>query len=90
MGFVALSVGVFSWWINYNFAATKPFVIKLIGALFTLFVGLIPLIQKLLNSDVPYSRGMDGLMYHTIIFLTVISVTVVGYYGGKITWGAKR
>jgi len=90
MGFVALTVGVFSWWINYNFAATKPFVIKLIGALFTLFVGLIPLTQKLLNSDVPFSRGIDGLMYHTIIFLTVISVTVVGYYGGKITWGAKR
>lgn len=90
MGFIALIAGVFSWWINYNFVTSKPFVIKLIGALFTLVVGLSPLIQKFLNADVPFSHGMDGLMYHGVIFITVISVTIVAYYGGKITWGAKK
>ncbi len=89
MGFLALVTGVFSWWINYDFSTSKPFVIKLIGALFTLIVGMIPLIQKLLNPDVPFSREMDGITYHAIIFITVVSITVVGYYGGKITWGAK-
>lgn len=89
MGFVALIAGVFSWWINYNFSTSQPFVIKLIGALFTLFVGLVPLVQKFMNPDVPFSHGMDGWIYHGIIFMTVISVTIVGYYGGKITWGAR-
>jgi len=90
MGFFALVTGVFSWWINYDFSTSKPFVIKLIGALFTLIVGMIPLIQKLLNPDVPFSIGLDGVTYHAIIFLTVISITIVGYYGGKITWGARQ
>lgn len=90
MGFVALIAGVFSWWANYDFAMSRPFVIKLIGAIFTLFVGVIPLVQKLMNTDVPFSLGMDGIVYHSIIFLTVISVTIVGYYGGKITWGARQ
>ncbi len=90
MGFVALIAGVFSWWINYNFSTSQPFVIKLIGALFTLFVGLVPLGQKFMNPDVPFSYGMDGLIYHGVIFITVISVTIVGYYGGKLTWGARR
>lgn len=90
MGFVALIVGVFSWWINYNLVTSKVFVIKLIGALFTLFIGLIPIVQKFLNTDVPFSTGMDGLIYHAIIFITVVSVTIVGYYGGKITWRGKK
>ncbi|MCX6074994.1 MAG: hypothetical protein NTY39_11780 [Campylobacterales bacterium] len=90
MGFVALIAGVFSWWINYDFSTSKPFVIKLIGALFTLFIGFVPLTQKLMDSNVPFSVGMDGLIYHGIIFITVISVTIVGYYGGKITWGARE
>lgn len=90
MGFFALVVGVFSWWINYDLATSKPFVIKLIGAFFTLVVGLVPLIQKFLDPDVPFSHGLDGLVYHSIIFITVISVTIVGYYGGKITWGKRQ
>lgn len=90
MGFFALITGVFSWWINYDFSTSKPFVIKLIGALFTLIIGLIPLSQKLLNPDVPFSTGADGITYHAIIFITVISITIVGYYGGKITWRAKE
>ncbi|OHD88731.1 cytochrome b5 domain-containing protein [Sulfuricurvum sp. RIFCSPLOWO2_12_FULL_43_24] len=89
-GFFALISGVFSWWINYDFSISKPFVIKLIGALFTLIVGLIPLGQKLLNPNVAFSTGVDGIIYHAVIFMTVISITIVGYYGGKITWGAKK
>ncbi len=89
MGFVALITGVFSWWINYDFSMSRAFVIKLIGALFTLTVGLVPLLQKFTNPDVPFSTGLDGITYHAIIFITVISITIVGYYGGKITWGAK-
>lgn len=90
MGLFALVTGMFSWWINYNFSTSKPFVIKLIGALFTLIIGVIPLGQKLLNPDVAFSTGIDGITYHAIIFITVISITIVGYYGGKITWGAKQ
>lgn len=90
MGLFALIAGVFSWWVNYDFMTSKPFVIKLSGALFTLIVGLVPLAQKLLNGDVPFDRGIDGFIYHSIIFLTVISVTIVAYYGGKITWGSRQ
>ncbi|MDP2850404.1 MAG: cytochrome b5 domain-containing protein [Sulfuricurvum sp.] len=90
MGLLALLTGVFSWWINYDFSTSKPFIIKLIGALFTLIIGFIPLVQKLRNPDVAFSTGADGITYHAVIFITVISITIVGYYGGKITWGAKK
>jgi uncharacterized membrane protein len=90
MGLLALLTGVFSWWINYDFSTSRAFVIKLIGALFTLIIGFVPLVQKLQNPDVAFSTGADGIIYHAVIFITVISITIVGYYGGKITWGAKK
>lgn len=89
MGFLALITGIFSWWINYDFSTSRAFVIKLIGALFTLIIGLIPIFQKLQNPNVAYSTQIDGITYHAVIFITVISITIVGYYGGKITWRAK-
>lgn len=89
MGIFALFAGVFSWWINYDLVKSKPFMIKLYGAMFTLLVGVIPIIQMFMNSNIPFEKGLDGFIYHSIIFLTVISVTIVGYYGGKLTWRAK-
>jgi uncharacterized membrane protein len=89
-GLFALISGIFSWWVNYNLATSKPFVIKLAGALFTLLIGLIPIVQKMADPDVAFSSGVDGIVYHAVIFMTVISVSVVGYYGGKLTWRAKR
>jgi len=90
MGLVALITGVFSWWINYDLVKSKPFMIKLYGASFTLIIGLVPIIQMVMNSNIPFEKGIDGFIYHSIIFVTVISITVVGYYGGKITWGARQ
>ena len=90
LGIFALFAGVFSWWVNYNLVKSKPFMIKLSGALFTLLVGLVPIVQMFSNSNIPFEKGLDGFIYHSIIFLTVISVTIVGYYGGKITWGARQ
>lgn len=90
MGFLTLFTGLFSWWVNYNLVRSKVFMIKLVGALFTLLVGFIPITQRLLDADVAYSSGMDGVVYHGIIFLTVMTVSIVGYYGGKITWRAKQ
>jgi predicted heme/steroid binding protein/uncharacterized membrane protein len=90
MGLLALVTGVFSWWINYNFTKSRPFMIKLVGAFFTLFAGLVPIVQKLTDPNIPFSKSIEGYIYHSIIFATVISVTIVGYYGGKITWGGRQ
>lgn len=90
MGLFALITGIISWWINYDLVKSKPFMIKLYGASFTLVIGLVPIIQMVMNSNIPFEKGIDGFIYHSIIFITVISITVVAYYGGKITWGAKQ
>lgn len=88
MGLFALASGILSWWINYAFIWSKAFVIKLTGALVTLVLGMVAVTQKIYNPLVAYDGGMDGFIYHFIIFFTVASVSIVGYYGGKISRGA--
>lgn len=89
MGGIALLAGIFSWWVKYALERSRVFMIKLVGALMTLGLGLIPIMLKIENPFVAYSHDIDGYIYHFIIFFTALSVSIVGYYGGKITWGGK-
>ncbi|MBN2869947.1 MAG: hypothetical protein JXK04_03225 [Campylobacterales bacterium] len=90
MGFFTLLTGVFSWWVNYNLVRSKVFMIKLWGAIFTLLIGFVPIVQRFLDPEVAYGSGLNGIVYHGVIFLTVMTVSIVGYYGGKITWRGKK
>ncbi len=89
MGVLALSAGIVSWWVKYGFVRSKPFMIKLIGATLTTVLGIIPICQRIENPVVAYDPGTEGFIYHFIIFFTTFTVSVVGYYGGKISWGGK-
>ena len=87
MGFVAMIPGILSWWINYNFSSKKPFVVKLIVAVITLILGVIAIEIYLQNPSVVYDYTTSGITYHAIVLLTGINVIILGYYGGKISWG---
>ncbi|MBU1643223.1 2-oxoacid:acceptor oxidoreductase subunit alpha, partial [bacterium] len=87
MGFVAMVPGVLSWWINYNLSKSRPFVVKLIVATLTLLLGVLNIALYLEDPGIVYEASFEGIIYHSIVLLTGLSVIVLGYYGGKITWG---
>ncbi|MDD2357379.1 MAG: 2-oxoacid:acceptor oxidoreductase subunit alpha [Thiovulaceae bacterium] len=87
MGFVAMLPGVLSWWINYNLSTQRPFVVKLIVATITLILGVIAIEIYLQDPNVIYSYTTPSIIYHAIILLTGLNVIILGYYGGKISWG---
>jgi len=89
MGFVAMIPGVLSWWINYDLSMRRPFVVKLIVATLTLLLGVVGITLYLENPAIVYEPAFEGIAYHSIILLTGASVIVLGYYGGKITWGER-
>ncbi len=88
-GIMAMISGFLSWWINYNLAKSKAFVIKIIVSIITLFLGIIAIIVYLLNPDIVYTYSILGIVYHFIVLVTGVNVIILGYYGGKITWGNK-
>lgn len=86
LGLVAMVAGVLSWWVNYNFSMVKALVIKLYTAIFTLIIGMIGIWLHILDPMIAYSSGVGAIFYHFSILITVPSVIVLGYYGGKLTW----
>ncbi len=87
MGLFAMIPGILSWWVNYDFSTSRPFVVKLIVATVTLLLGVVGISLYLENPSIVYEPTFEGVLYHFIILLTGVNVIVLGYYGGQITWG---
>jgi len=89
-GLVAIAAGVYSWWINYSFSMIKPLVIKLYTAIFTTLIGIIAVTLHVADPLIAYNSDSLAIFYHFSIFITVPAVIVLGFYGGKLTWGQKK
>ena len=89
MGFVAMMPGLLSWWVNYDLSTRRPFVVKLVVATLTLLLGIIGITLYLENPALVYDASVEGITYHAIVLLTGMTVVVLGYYGGRITWGER-
>ena len=90
MGGLAMIPGIFSWWLNYDFAFTDIFVIKLLLSIITLLLGIVGILIYLNDPDVVYLMTIPSIIYHSIVLLTTLTVIVVAYYGGKLTWSDKE
>lgn len=90
MGAIAMVPGIFSWWINYNLALTHIFVMKLLLSTLTLLLGIVAIIIYLDDPEVVYLSSMESMLYHGTILFTGLTVILLGYYGGKITWPQKE
>jgi len=89
MGALAMVPGILSWWINYKLAFTHIFVIKLLFSTITLLLGIVAILIYLKDPEIVYGTEFNGILYHTIVLFTGMTVIVLGYYGGKITWPQK-
>lgn len=89
-GIGSMITGLFSWWVNYNLSRGKNFIIKIYLANITLVLGLVGMGIYFYAKESIYTLDAIGIVYHSIVFLTVFSVMGLGYYGGKISWPAQR
>lgn len=89
MGAVAMIPGLLSWWINYGFAKTTAFLVKLYVSIVTVIVGAVAIYFRVEYPDIAYGNGMSSFLYHATVFGTVACVVVLGYYGGKISWSGR-
>ena len=85
-GAAAMVPGVMSWWVNYAFVLTRPFVVKVLLSLISLLLGIAALTIRFADPDVAFSDDWYGIFYHGTVLLTGMLVIVIGYYGGKLTW----
>ncbi len=86
LGVFTMLSGMLSWWINYQLAMHHILLKKLLFSVITLILGIIGIVIYLSDPDVVYSTTVAGIIYHGTILLTGITVIILGYYGGKLTW----
>ncbi len=89
MGVFAMITGIMSWKINYAFSASKIFKQKLYLSILTLGLGIVALIIYFADTDAVYEISGWGVVYHAIVFVTALTVIMLGYLGGIIAWGSK-
>jgi len=86
MGLFAMLSGMLSWWINYQMAFTKIFITKLSLSVITLILGIVAIVIYLDDPHVVYVSTLPGILYHGIVFITGVTVIILAYNGGKLTW----
>jgi len=89
-GAIAMVPGIFSWWLNYKLAFTYIFIVKLTLSIVTLLLGFIAIFIYLNDPEVVYTLSLSSVVYHGIVFFTMITVAIVSYYGAKLTWPKRR
>lgn len=79
--------GVVSWWVNYELAVTKIFMLKLSFSVILFVMGLVELLIRFSVPDVAYGTGALGIFFNFMIFANIPVLGVIGYNGGKLSWG---
>lgn len=90
MGVFAMLSGLLSWYINYQLALTDIFITKISLSIITLILGMIAILIYLNDPQVVYLNTLPSILYHSIIFVTGITVIVLAHNGGKLTWPDKE
>ena len=78
--------GIYSWIINYQRTLTKIFKIKLYGSIVLTVISTAAVLIRIFNPEVSFVQGAGFYIYNLILFTGFPIVSMIGYFGGKITW----
>lgn len=79
--------GIVSWWVNYELAVTKIFMNKLIFSIILLIMGIIEVYVRFTHPHMADGSTGLGLFYNIMLFANIPVLAIVGFNGGKLSWG---
>jgi predicted heme/steroid binding protein/uncharacterized membrane protein len=82
---VGIFTGFFTWWLNYSAKTTRGIRIKIYCSLVLLASSLAAFIWRIASPDVLLSFGGGSLGYLLLIFSLPVLVSIIGWYGAKMT-----
>jgi len=83
----AVASGILSWWINYESTLTRIFRRKLAYSFILLLISCFIVLTRLYLPEISFKAGMLSLVYNLLVFANIPLVLMIGFIGGKITWG---
>lgn len=83
---IGIVTGFFTWWLNYLAQPSKGIKIKIYCSLILLVAALIAFIWRLASPEVLISFSGSSLIYLILIFSLPTLVSIIGWYGAKMTF----
>jgi predicted heme/steroid binding protein len=85
--FPTILSGMVSWWVNYELAVTKIFMLKLSFSFVLLLMGLGEVAVRFFSPDIAVAGGFMSTFYNIMLFVNIPVLGVIGFNGGKLSWG---
>lgn len=83
---VAILTGLYTWWLNYFAKPVRAVKIKLKVSPLLLLMSSIAFVWRLVDPDVMLSLGGTGYIYLVLVLLLFPLVTIIGWFGSKLTF----
>ena len=87
---VAISTGVYTWWLNYMAKMLKPVKIKLPLSLTMVVIAVIIFIWRVNVPDVMDSLQGPGIIYLLLVLSLSVLVTAIGWNGAHMTFPVEK
>lgn len=87
---VGIFTGFFTWWLNYSAKTTRGIRIKIYCSLVLLASSLAAFIWRIVSPEVLLSFGGGSLGYLILIFSLPVLVSIIGWYGAKMTFPVEE
>ncbi len=83
---VAIVTGLYTWWLNYMAKPVRAAIIKRRVSLLMFIVELVVFGWWLSNPDILESFGAASVVYFLLVLSLLPLVTVIGWFGAKLTF----
>jgi predicted heme/steroid binding protein/uncharacterized membrane protein len=87
---VGIFTGFFTWWLNYSAKTTRGIRIKIYCSLILLASSLAAFIWRIVSPEVLLSFGGGSPGYLILIFSLPVLVSIIGWYGAKMTFPVEE
>ena len=87
---VGIVTGFFTWWLNYQAKPMKEVRIKIIFSHLLLGLVVTIFLWRLFSPDVTLSLAGFGIVHFLLILSLIPIVSVVGWYGAKLTFPIEK
>lgn len=83
---VAVTTGVYTWWLNYMAKPLRPVKIKVPLSLVMFVMAAVIFVWRIANPGILDSLSVAAAVYLLLVLLLSITVTIIGWFGASMTF----
>ena len=87
---VAMTTGIYTWWLNYMAKPLRAVKIKILLSLLMFVVAAIVFVWRIADPAVLDSLAGIGSVYLLLVLALAVMVTIIGWFGASMTFPIEK